>query len=66
MTRSPDTSDLEVLHLEAQAWVVWLRSGEATAADTAAMMNWRARSPDHARILAEAVRVRRMIAAAHE
>lgn len=43
---------------------MWLHSGEATAADTAQMMRWRARSPDHARLLAEAVCVHRLIVSA--
>jgi len=56
--------DPEALRLEAQAWVVRFRSGIATSADTAELLQWRARSPEHARALAEAIAVRRLIAAA--
>jgi len=48
---------------EAFAWIVRLRSGEATTADTAELMRWRSRSPDHARLLSEAAKVQRLIAA---
>ena len=64
MTDETEPSNYEALRLEAQAWVVWIRSGEATTQDTAEMMRWRAQSTDHARALAEAAQVRRLIARA--
>lgn len=59
----PDRGDLAE---EAREWVSRLASGEASADDTAAMMRWRAQSPEHARALGEAVRLRRRVMAAGE
>lgn len=59
-----DTANLEALRREARAWVIRMRSGEATADDTAALVCWRARSPDHAQALSEAIRLRRLVAEA--
>lgn len=64
MTDQSHIADPEALRLEAQAWVVRIRSGDATGADTAELMRWRAQSPRHEQALAEAIRVRRLIAAA--
>lgn len=48
MTEPTDESrDLDPLMRDALAWVVRLRSGEATKADLAAIRQWRALSPDH-------------------
>lgn len=64
MTDQSHIADPEALRLEAQAWIVRIRSGDATGADTAELMRWRAQSPRHEQALAEAIRVRRLIAAA--
>lgn len=65
MTERRDRA-LEAMRQEAFAWIVRLRSGEATTADTAELMRWRSRSPDHARLLSEAAKVQRLIAASGE
>lgn len=52
------------LRREAREWVIWIRSGEATAEDTAALLRWRARSADHSAALSEAIALRRLVAIA--
>ncbi|MDQ8728094.1 DUF4880 domain-containing protein [Bradyrhizobium sp. LHD-71] len=48
MTVPPDDhEDLDPLMREALAWVVRLRSGEATKSDLEAIRRWRSQSPDH-------------------
>jgi transmembrane sensor len=42
---------------QALAWVIRLNSGEATAADAAALAQWRQRSPEHEDAFREAVRL---------
>lgn len=54
--RSPDR-----LAREAREWIGLIASGEATGEDAAAMMRWRARSPDHARAVDDAIRLRRRL-----
>lgn len=64
MADRDDISEFETLRREARAWVVRIRSGEATADDSAELIRWSARSPDHKAALKEAVRLRRLVAAA--
>jgi transmembrane sensor len=64
MTHSQDPIDPQLLRGEALERVVRLRSGEATADETAELLQWRARSDAHAQALAEAIRVRRLVGAA--
>ncbi len=61
MTPSNDSLDPRTLRDEALAHVVRLRSGEATADETAELMRWRARSDAHAEALVEAIRLRRLV-----
>lgn len=49
-----DVNGHDALAHEAQAWLVRLTSGEATAADSRDLASWCARSPAHARAFAEA------------
>src|SRR3546814_15089875 len=64
MADSGENPDFQDLQREAREWVIWIRSGEATAEDTAALLRWRARSADHAAALSEAIRLRRLVAIA--
>lgn len=64
MTHSDDHTDLQALRREARERVVRFRSGEATADETAELLRWRARSDAHAQALAEAIRLRRLVATA--
>ncbi|UGV29190.1 DUF4880 domain-containing protein [Rhodopseudomonas boonkerdii] len=50
------TPELDEIQREAVVWVQRLVSGQATAADAAALKGWRATSPQHARAFAEASR----------
>jgi transmembrane sensor len=52
------------LRQEACAWVMRMQSAEATSADAAELLRWRSASPEHAKALREAVRLRRLIVAA--
>ncbi len=61
MSDREDIADFDALRDEARAWVARIQSGEASTADTAALMRWRAQSPDHVRALGEAVRLRRLM-----
>jgi transmembrane sensor len=47
---------LDPLIREALAWVVRLKSGEATLADAEQLIEWRAKSAAHERAFVEAVR----------
>lgn len=49
-----NSHDIDPLMREAIAWVVRLRSGEATEADLAAVRKWRAQSSDHENALRQA------------
>ncbi|WCM25956.1 FecR domain-containing protein [Sphingomonas sp. QA11] len=51
----------EQLAREAREWIGLIASGEANSEDAAAMMHWRALSPDHAQALGDAVRQRRRL-----
>ncbi|HEX4182799.1 MAG TPA: DUF4880 domain-containing protein, partial [Caulobacteraceae bacterium] len=64
MSDRDNNLDLDALASEARAWVGRMASGEATSADTAALMLWRSLSSEHARALGEAVRLRRRVVAA--
>lgn len=50
-------SDLNAIEGEAIAWVQKLTSGEATAADRAALVHWRAQSAEHETAFAAAERI---------
>jgi len=52
---------LDPLIRDALAWVVRLKSGEATVTDAEQMVEWRTRSPAHERAFRDAVRVWRAI-----
>lgn len=56
--------ELDDLRREARAWVVRIRSGEATADDSAELIRWSARSPDHKAALKEAMRLRQLVVVA--
>jgi transmembrane sensor len=58
---SDSASELDPLTREALAWVVRLKSGEATSADAEALQQWQARSPAHAQAFREAVRLWRAL-----
>ena len=47
----------DAIEARALAWLIWLRSGEATVADVRAYGHWRARSPEHARAANELARL---------
>lgn len=47
----------DAIEARALAWLIWLRSGEATVADVRAYRHWRARSPEHARAANELARL---------
>ena len=48
---------------EAAAWIVRLKSGEATLEDAEQLIDWRARSPAHERAFRDAVKCWRAIGA---
>jgi transmembrane sensor len=52
---------LDPLIRDALAWVVRLKSGEATLADAEQLVNWRAQSPAHERAFRDAVKCWRAI-----
>jgi transmembrane sensor len=54
-------SELDPVLRQALAWVIRLNSGEATAADAAALAQWRQRSPEHEAAFREAVRLWRSL-----
>lgn len=54
MIENDSAGKLAPLHAEAHAWVRRLTSGEATAADAAALRQWCGRSPAHAAAFSEA------------
>jgi transmembrane sensor len=54
-------SSLDPLTREALAWVVRLKSGEATLADAQALRQWQAQSPAHARAFRDAARLWRAL-----
>lgn len=55
MTEPDDNfHDIDPLMRDAIAWVVRLRSGEATKADLAVIRQWRARSPEHEKAFRQA------------
>jgi transmembrane sensor len=47
---------LDPLTRDALAWIVRLKSGEATLTDAEELMDWRARSPAHESAFRDAVR----------
>lgn len=57
MTQAPRDSDVDPLLRDAIAWVVRLRSGEATQADLAAIREWRLQSDDHEEAFRQAARL---------
>lgn len=58
MKNTPDDhSGLEPLQRDALAWILRLKSGEATVADAEALKRWRAQSPEHEAAFREAVRI---------
>jgi ferric-dicitrate binding protein FerR (iron transport regulator) len=54
--RTNRTDRLDPLTRDALAWVMLLKSGEATLADSRQLMDWRTKSPVHERAFRDAVR----------
>jgi transmembrane sensor len=54
--RSNRADRLDPLLRDALAWVVLLKSGEATVADAEQLIDWRTRSPAHERAFRDAVK----------
>lgn len=61
MADSRENQDFDALRDDAYAWVIRIRSGEATADETVEMMRWRARSPAHQRALNQAIGIHRRV-----
>ena len=57
MKKQSDHADsLDPLTRDALAWVLRLKSGEATLADAEQLIDWRAKSPEHERAFHDAVK----------
>jgi len=61
MNENDDITDPDTLRRSARAWVVRIQSGCADIQEAAELLRWRDRSPDHARALGEAIRLRRLM-----
>jgi ferric-dicitrate binding protein FerR (iron transport regulator) len=62
VTKRNDQADrLDPLIRDALAWIVHLKSGEATLADAEQLMDWRAKSPAHETAYRDAVKCWRAI-----
>jgi transmembrane sensor len=54
--RTDQHHPLDPLTRDAFAWIVRLKSGDATLADAELLLDWRARSPKHERAFRDAVK----------
>ena len=59
--RMPQADRLDPLTRDALAWIVRLKSGEATLEDAERLIDWRAKSPAHESAFRDAVRCWRAI-----
>jgi ferric-dicitrate binding protein FerR (iron transport regulator) len=59
--RTDHANHLDPLIREALAFVVRMKSGEATLADAEQLVDWRAESPEHERAFRDAVRCWQLI-----
>ncbi|MEP9360985.1 FecR domain-containing protein [Sphingomonas sp. KR3-1] len=66
MSHQADDVAPQDLAREAREWIDCVSAPEATRADTDAMLLWRARSPDHAEALRDAVRLHRRMRGARD